>query len=59
MYQYPSRALLNPQKDASILREQEIWIEPVKPKIGMAGCVWGKASSAAFRIERDRILLLK
>lgn len=37
VFQYPARALLNPQKEASILRDQEIWIEPVQPRIGMAG----------------------
>ena len=28
VYQFPSRALLNPAKDASVLQDQEIWIEP-------------------------------
>ena len=28
VYQFPSRALLNPEKEASVLQDQEIWIEP-------------------------------
>jgi hypothetical protein len=30
VYQFPSKALLNPEKEASILQDQEIWIEPVR-----------------------------
>ncbi len=30
VYQYPSRALLNPEKDASVLQDQEISIEPMR-----------------------------
>ena len=28
VYQFPSRALLNPEKEAIVLQDQEIWIEP-------------------------------
>ena len=31
VYQFPSRALLNPEKDASVLQDQEISIEPLRP----------------------------
>ncbi|XP_064404393.1 uncharacterized protein LOC135349721 isoform X2 [Halichondria panicea] len=37
VYQFPSRALLNPEKDASVLQDQEISIEPMRsssPDIG-------------------------
>lgn len=30
VYQFPSRALLNPEKDASVLQDQEISIEPMR-----------------------------
>ena len=30
VFQFPSRALLNPEKDASVLHDQEISIEPMK-----------------------------
>ena len=30
VYQFPSRALLNPQKEASVLQDQEISIEPMR-----------------------------
>ena len=30
VYQFPSRALLNPEKDANILQDQEISIEPLR-----------------------------
>ena len=30
VYQFPSRALLNPEKEASVLQDQEIWIEPAR-----------------------------
>ena len=29
VYQFPSRALLNPERDATVLRDQEISIEPM------------------------------
>ena len=38
VYQFPSRALLNPAKDASVLQDQEIWIEPTH--IETPGEVW-------------------
>ena len=30
VYHFPSRALLNPEKDASVLQDQEICIEPMR-----------------------------
>ena len=30
VYQFPSRALLNPEKEASVLQDQEISIEPMR-----------------------------
>ncbi len=30
VYQFPSKALLNPERDASVLQGQEIWIEPAR-----------------------------
>lgn len=30
VFQFPSRVLLNPEKDASVLQDQEISIEPMK-----------------------------
>ena len=30
VYQFPSRALLNPEKDARVLQDQEISIEPMR-----------------------------
>ena len=28
VYQFPSKALFNPERDALVLQGQEIWIEP-------------------------------
>lgn len=30
VYQFPTKALLNPEKEASMLQDKEIWIEPAR-----------------------------
>ena len=40
VYQFPSRALLNPEKDASVLQDQEISIEPMRAN-SPGGCGQG------------------
>jgi len=40
VYHFPSRALLNPEKDASVLQEQEISIEPMRLRSpGVCACL--------------------
>ena len=45
VYQFPSRALLNPEKDVGVLQDQEISIEPMREASpGKAeGCVCGQS----------------
>ena len=33
VYQFPSRALLNPEREVTVLRDQEISIEPMQASV--------------------------
>ena len=34
VYQFPSRALLNPEREVTVLKDQEISIEPMQTSMG-------------------------